>query len=195
MSDNTVTIETTVTPTPGEIRRRFNAAGKIMKDFAGIDPQDRLAEYGAKIMRERIRETHKGVDGKKLARYSKGYAKQKGVSRGAVDLTVSGDLLDSVTGEWEKSDTIVFFPEGSHHADVSNAQLMLWHFSGVGSGEGEQGRDASGRFTEGPRDGMPARPAFGFMEREQTLLAGVVLNLVDSVAVPRLRAALRTLGA
>jgi len=164
-------MDVTITPTPPEISRRFDAAARILEQFAGIDAYQRIADGGAKMMRDRIR-AGKDAQGRPLARYSKRYAAKK---QGRVDLTLEGTLLDSITGVRDKNE-IVFAPRGPHHevgrATMTNQLLMQIHQTGT--------VDKT----------IPARPAFGFTEKEQGLIAGIALMIMESVTVPKLRNAL-----
>ena len=163
-------ITTTITPTPNEISRRFDAAARILEQFAGVDAFQMIAEKGSGFIRDRVRKDSKGADGSKLARYSARYARKKGST--FVNLTVEGDLLDSITGVRDR-DEIVFAPRGSHpRANMSNEALMAIHQFGT--------RDKT----------IPARPAFGFTDQERGLIAGVALTVMESVTVPKLRNAL-----
>jgi len=66
----------------------------IPKDFT---PSERV-EFSDEIIDFIVRRTQAGRDSsnRKFSKYSKEYAKKKGVSRGAVDLTLTSDMLSSI---------------------------------------------------------------------------------------------------
>lgn len=60
-----------------------------------------------------IERTQSGEDinGKSFKQYSEDYAKLKGVSRGAVDLTLMGDMLAGINGELDRGNIKLFIEE------------------------------------------------------------------------------------
>ena len=76
-----------------EVYQRFN-----LKELLGYSPSEEQKElFYELVVNKIVQRTAQGKDinGSKFARYSEDYAKKKGVSRGAVDLILEGDMLAS----------------------------------------------------------------------------------------------------
>lgn len=69
--------------------------------------RDAIAQRAIDIIEERT-QSGRNIQGKKFKQYSKEYAEEKGVSRGAVDLTLSGDMLGLIDVVEESRDKIQF---------------------------------------------------------------------------------------
>ena len=76
-----------------EVSQKFN-----LKKLLGYEPSERQKEIFFQLAVDKmVQRTADGKDinGSKFTQYSKEYAEKKGVSRGSVDLILSGDMLDS----------------------------------------------------------------------------------------------------
>lgn len=107
----------------------------------GISPDSRqaLGEQMVAMMVERAK-ARKGVEAigdgifkaKRFPRYSKGYAEWKGVSRGAVDLTLSGEMLEALDVISHKNGSILIgMPKGDKELNGKAEGNRLGSYGGA----------------------------------------------------------------
>ena len=81
-----------------------------LADYLDRTPTEQEAQDFIDLAKERIIERTQGgknVDGRKFIQYSKEYAQEKGVGRGQVDLTLFGDMLESINGEQDRERVVI----------------------------------------------------------------------------------------
>lgn len=110
------------------------------------------------------------------------------------DLTVTGDLLDSLTPKRDK-EGVAIVPEGPHKGTRTAALLALFHEGGTRAGRrhGTSMRNARqrlGRRKKGGSGGMPARPFMGFTDADEVMIQGVMAVIFSSVTASRIEALL-----
>lgn len=128
-------VEITFDPSADQFRERARrAAGSLLGLFLG-DLEDKLfPNFLIRLIQKRTK-AGLDADGATFKRYSEGYEKQ-----GTPDLSVTGELLSSLTGKRDK-DGFSVRPAGSHRGSVT-AQLLASFLN-------KQGRTFLGY---GPRD-------------------------------------------
>jgi hypothetical protein len=122
-----------------EVSQTFN-----LKELLGYKPSGIQKELFAELVIDKIVDrtiSGKDIDGKKFQKYSKEYAKFKGVSRDSVDMIFDGDMLNSI--EYEA---------------VSTNQVKVKVGEGV---------DTLKAFNHNISDTLPTRTFFGFKDEKQ----------------------------
>lgn len=127
-----------------EVSQTFN-----LKDLLGRKPTDQEKKDFVDLALARILErTQSGqqLSGHKFKQYSKEYAKLKGVNRGDVNLTLTQDMLDSMSSENLKSN-LVKIKVGDEDIETEKA------------------------FNHNIGDTLPKRTFFGLREKEASEIA------------------------
>lgn len=94
-----------------EVSQRFN-----LKDLLGREPTDRekdlFVENAIQYIQDRT-QSGQDINGSSFTSYTKEYAEKKGVSRSDVDLTLMGNMLDSIRKENQRKNLVkVLIDEG-----------------------------------------------------------------------------------
>lgn len=181
-------------PSPAAIRRASRAVAHKMRP-AFIDDLVRAgyADDLASMIRSRTQTRGFGTKGtfKEYAPFTKLVRRLiYGVGE-AVDLTVSGRMLNAMKGRRARDGVEVYF-EGMHHSGVSNEVLAHWHEHGTAargkvflSKKGGTWR-LVGIPGERVQPGIPARPFFGLTRGESVMATSVAATLFQSLTLPRL---------
>ncbi len=91
-----------------------------------------VGDAAIKIIKDRTSNLHKDSDRKTFKRYSKSYAKRKGVARNAVDLVLSKQMMNAMSKKVEKNTAILFFN------DSFAEKKAVWNHGGTEDKGGNQ---------------------------------------------------------
>jgi len=126
-----------------EVSQTFN-----LKELLGREPTDKekkeFVDRALQVMVERT-QSGKDIDKRKFTKYSKAYAKAKGVGRGDVNMTLTQHMLESIDGKNIKKNLVKII---------------------VG-----EGVDTKKAFNHNTGDTLPERIFFGLHEEDATEIA------------------------
>lgn len=127
-----------------EVSQTYN-----LKDLLGREPSDsekkEFVDRAVQVIVERT-QSGKDINGKKFTKYSKEYAKTKGVGRGDVDLTLTQDMLEAMRDKNIKKNLV---------------KIQL----------GDSDVDTKKSFNHNVGDTLPKRTHFGLLEKEAEKIA------------------------
>lgn len=170
-------------PEPASFGRAFFRSAQLLSEIVERDVPGEFAQQMGNLIRERTRtdmRSAEGRSGQAFNPYSPTYAAAKGVSRTAVDITLSGQLLDSITGRQEGNELVIFFA-GQHREATAFATPGRLISSGGMSNE------TLARIIQEEQ----RRPFFGFTDEEVDFVAIQMQRIVDRTTVPNIEAELQ----
>lgn len=149
-------------PRPGSMQRAFSRAAEQLSHMTSRDVPREFAEQIANTIRERTRIDRLSAEGRSGGRftpYTKDYAEDKGVPQTHVDLTLSGQMLDSMHGRMERDAIIIYFKGRHEDADMANHELAAIHHKGIPP--------------------MPERPFFDLTEEEEDFVVTAMQRILE----------------
>jgi len=143
--------------TKSEVSQKFN-----LKELLGYEPSNRQKKLFFDLAVDKMVErtvNGRDIDNRKFKPYTKSYAEFKGVSRGSVDLVLSGDMLNSFEDSQTKQKNIIKIAIEEEQTGKAHGNI-------------------TGSYGKKSGDKSKARDFFGFKDKKQL---SDVLKEVDSL--------------